>query len=67
MRVNEQFAVPGMRVTVLAVKEDQEPMALRFDFDQDLDDPSFHWLIEGADGFRDARMPPVGKQLNVQL
>jgi len=67
MHFDEQFVVPGMRVTVLAVTDDQEPRALRFDFDQDLDDPSFRWLIEGANGFRDATMPPVGKQLNVQL
>jgi uncharacterized membrane protein YdcZ (DUF606 family) len=67
MHVDDAFSVPGMRVTVLAVSSDQEPLALRFDFERDLNDPSFHWLIEGANGFRDATIPPVGKQLNVGL
>jgi hypothetical protein len=35
-------------------------MHVRFDFDRNLDDPTFEWMVEGAQGFRRFRLPPRG-------
>jgi hypothetical protein len=50
----------GMRATVEKVSDDGRPHRIRFDFDHDLDDPSVVWIVEGARGFRDQKLPAVG-------
>jgi hypothetical protein len=58
--------VPGLTVTVVATDEVGEPTSLRYEFDRDLDDPTFWWLIEGPAGFREAPHLLVGQELLVQ-
>ena len=36
------------------------PKRLRFELDRDLEDPSFQWIAEGEEGFREEKPPPVG-------
>jgi hypothetical protein len=60
LRVGETISAPGMRATVVALDEEQLPKQLHFEFDRDLDDPSFWPIAEGASGFRDIKLPAVG-------
>ena len=53
-------------MTVAATDEVGEPTSLRYEFDRDLDDPTFWWLIEGPAGFREAPHLLVGQELLVQ-
>jgi hypothetical protein len=62
----QRIDVPGLTVTVLATDEVGEPTSLRYEFDRDLDDPTFWWLIEGPAGFREAPHLLVGQELLVQ-
>jgi len=52
--------LPGMRATVVEVNEEGRPMRVHFDFDRDLEDPTFDWIVEGIGGFRRFKMPPIG-------
>jgi hypothetical protein len=56
----DSVALPGMKATVLQLDDRQFPKRLRFELDRDLDDPSFQWIAEGEDGFREEKLPPVG-------
>ncbi len=56
----ETVDVPGMRATILALRDDGQPRRLRFDFERDLDDPSFLWVIEKNGGFEEEKLPAPG-------
>jgi hypothetical protein len=61
MAEGETFEVPGMRTTVVSVDGNGQPGRLRFEFDRDLDAPSFWWIVEGENGFREVRLPSVNQ------
>lgn len=52
--------IAGLRATVLRVDQSGSPMAVRYDFDRDLDDPGVAWIAEGRSGFVSIIPPPVG-------
>jgi hypothetical protein len=52
--------LPGMRVSVLQLDQDQMARRLLFEFDQDIDDPSIQCLSERQTGFEEVMPPPVG-------
>jgi hypothetical protein len=52
--------IAGMRATVLRVDEMGSPLAVRYDFDRDLDSSDVAWISEGRAGFVDVVPPPVG-------
>jgi hypothetical protein len=57
----DTVATEGMNVTILQIDEKNGlPKRIRFDFDRDLDDPSYLWVTEGAEGFREQELPPTG-------
>jgi hypothetical protein len=65
LRPGETVQLPGMRATVLQIDDKRMPRRLRFEMDRSLDDPSFEWITEGEDGFREEKMPPKGYGLPV--
>ncbi len=52
--------IAGMRATVLRVDEMGSPLAVRYEFDRDLDSSELAWISEGRAGFVDVVPPPVG-------
>jgi hypothetical protein len=60
LRIGDTVALEGMRVTVLQLDDHEAPRRLRFEFDEDLDDPSMLWITERVDGFREQRLPEPG-------
>ena len=52
--------IPGLRATVLRVDEAGRPMAVRYEFDRDLDNSDVAWIAEGRSGFFDVVPPSVG-------
>jgi hypothetical protein len=56
----EIVQIPGMRATVLRIDEAGRPMAVRYEFDRDLDSSDVAWIAEGRSGFVDVVPPPVG-------
>jgi hypothetical protein len=52
--------IPGLRATVLRVDEGGRPMAVRYEFDRDLDSSDVAWIAEGRSGFVDVVPPSVG-------
>jgi hypothetical protein len=52
--------LPGMRATILALRDDGTPRRLAFEFDHDLDDPSYLWVAENASGFEEIKLPSPG-------
>lgn len=60
LRVGDTVTVPGMKATVMQLDENQMPRRLRFQLDASVDDPSYAWITEGEDGFREEKLPPVG-------
>jgi hypothetical protein len=52
--------LPGMRATVLALRDDGTPRRLGFEFDRDLDDPSYLWVAENSTGFEEVKLPAPG-------
>ncbi len=52
--------LPGMRATIMALRNDGQPRRLRFEFDKDLDDPSFLWVVEKDAGFEEQKLPAPG-------
>jgi len=60
LQPGDSVALGGMRATVLKVDEHEMPRRLRFEMDRDLDDPSYEWITEGDDGFREETLPPKG-------
>jgi hypothetical protein len=49
--------VAGMRATVVALRDDGTPKRLHFEFDHDLNDPSYLWVIQKAAGFEEVKLP----------
>jgi hypothetical protein len=62
LHVGDQFALPGMQVRVLAVR-DGNPYRLRVHFDRDLDDPKLLFLQARPEGLRRFSPPPPGAPL----
>ena len=60
VHVGDTVTLTGMRATVVALREDGTPRRLRFDFDHDLDDPSYLWVTENEKGFWEVKLPPPG-------
>jgi hypothetical protein len=60
LRPGDSVTLGSMRATVLKVDDHQMPRRLRFEMDRDLDDPSYQWITEGDDGFREVKLPPKG-------
>jgi len=60
LKVGETINAPGIRATIVALDEEQLPKQLHFEFDRDLDDPSFWSITEGRGGFREIKLPAVG-------
>jgi hypothetical protein len=60
LRVGDTVTVPGMTATVMQLDDSQMPRRLRFELDADADDPSYAWITEGEDGFREEKPPPIG-------
>lgn len=52
--------IPGLRATVLRVDDGGRPMAVRYEFDRNLDGSDVAWISEGRSGFVDVAPPPVG-------
>jgi hypothetical protein len=63
--VGDVVQIPGLRATVLRIDDEGRPMAVRYEFDRDLDGPDVAWISEGRSGFSDVGPPPVG--LGVRL
>jgi hypothetical protein len=59
MEAGETIEVEGMRATVMAVDSSHRPTRVRYEFDRDLDAPSFWWISEGTAGFNEVRLPLV--------
>ena len=57
--VGSTYASPGLRATVLEMGS-EGPRRVRYDFDRDLEDPSYTWISEGFEGFRETLPPRVG-------
>jgi hypothetical protein len=60
LHVGDTVELTGMTAKVLALREDGTPRRLSFEFDRDLDDPSFLWVAENANGFTEVKLPPPG-------
>ena len=58
--VGDIVEIPGLRATVLRVDEGGRPMAVRYEFDRDLDSSDVAWIAEGRSGFVDVAPPSVG-------
>jgi hypothetical protein len=50
----------GMRATIVSLRDDGKPRRLRFDFDKDLDDPSYLWVVEKGVTFEEQKLPAPG-------
>jgi hypothetical protein len=59
-RVGDVVQIPGLHAAVLRVDEGGQPMAVRYEFDQDLDSSDVAWISEGRAGFADLAPPAVG-------
>jgi hypothetical protein len=58
--IGDVVQIPGLRATVLRVDEGGRPMAVRYEFDRDLDSSDVAWIAEGRSGFVDVVPPSVG-------
>jgi len=65
VHVGETMEVPGLRSTILEIGDDGGPRRVRFDFDRDVDDPSFWFVAEGDTGFKELVVPRVGMGMPV--
>ena len=59
LHAGDVVVASGMQATVVGVGE-HGPYDVRFVFDRDLDAPSFTWVAEQFDGFKDAPPPKLG-------
>jgi hypothetical protein len=60
VRAGDAVTLPGMRARVLDLRGDGTPRRVAFDFDCDLDDPSYLWVIEKGAAFHELKLPPPG-------
>lgn len=58
--VGDVTQLAGLRATVLRVDQLGRPLAVRYDFDRDIDSSDVAWISEGRSGFVDVVPPPVG-------
>jgi Dolichyl-phosphate-mannose-protein mannosyltransferase len=58
--VDDTVELSGMRATVVALRDDGKPRRVRFDFDHDLDDPSYLWVLEKGVTFEEQKLPAPG-------
>jgi len=58
--VDDTVDLPGMRATIVALRDDGAPRRLRFEFDKNLDDPSFLWVVEKGVTFEEQKLPAPG-------
>jgi hypothetical protein len=56
----ETVQLPGMRATIVALRDDGKPRRIHFEFDKDLEDPSYLWVVEKGMGFEEQKLPPPG-------
>lgn len=61
LHAGDVVSIEGMRVTVLEA-DGGGLRRLRFEFDRDLDDPSFVWLAEATGGYCEERPPAIGDE-----
>jgi hypothetical protein len=59
-RAGDAVRIPGLRATVLRVDEWGRPLAVRYEFDRDLEGSDVAWISEGRSGFVDVVPPPIG-------
>jgi hypothetical protein len=59
LAVDDSVQLPGMRATIVALR-DGKPRRLRFDFDRNLDDPSFLFVVEKGVTFEEQKLPAPG-------
>jgi hypothetical protein len=64
VRLGERHVLPGLRVEVLDVVDDN-PARMRFEFDRSLDDDSLWFLIATPQGLRRRRLPAIGETMRV--
>jgi hypothetical protein len=64
-KVGDVTRIAGLQATVLRVDQWGSPLAMRYDFDRDLDGSGVAWIAEHRSGFVDVVPPPVG--FGVQL
>lgn len=62
--LGEMIQIGGMRVTVIELFNDQ-PKALKIEFDRNIDDPSLLFLFPAVDGYHRFRMPGMGGSVDV--
>ncbi len=60
LREGDTVELSGMRATIVALRDDGKPRRLRFDFDKDLDDPSYLWVVEKGVTFEEQKLPAPG-------
>jgi hypothetical protein len=61
LHTGDTVTVPGMRATVVAVREDGTARRVRYEFDHDLDDPQYLWVVEHDMTFREQKLPAPGQ------
>ena len=59
-RAGDVVQTAALRATVLRVDEAGRPLAVRYEFNRDLDGSDVAWISEGRSGFSDVIPPPVG-------
>jgi hypothetical protein len=59
LAVDDSVQLPGMRATIVALR-DGKPRRLRFDFDHNLDDPSYLFVVEKGVTFEEQKLPAPG-------
>jgi hypothetical protein len=64
LHAGERFDLPGLRIDVLAVFDDN-PSQLRFSFDRSIDDPELWFLLATDHGLRRSHMPALGETVRV--
>jgi hypothetical protein len=60
LHVDDTVELSGMRATIAALRDQGAPRRLRFEFDRDLDDPSFLWVVEKGVKFEEQKLPASG-------
>jgi hypothetical protein len=58
--IGDVTEVSGLRTTIVELAAGGGPRRVRFEFDRDLDDPSFWFVAEGDLGFKEVVPPRVG-------
>ncbi len=59
-KIGDVVEVPGLRATVQRVDEAGRPLAMRYEFNRNLDSADVAWISEGRSGFSEVVPPAVG-------